>query len=72
MAELLVLAAESEQLELAHEIWTLADIDLPSAVTDDEKTKLVGLWLQAAALGHEVCLLIQAGSPVDAVVDATK
>ena len=66
MAELLVLAAESERLELAHEIWTLADIDLPSAVTDE--------WLQAAALGHEdfVCLLIQAGSPVDAVVDATK
>ncbi|CAE7032779.1 ASB12, partial [Symbiodinium sp. CCMP2456] len=71
MAELLVLAAESDQLEMAHQIWTRGGADLASALTDEEKLKLVGLGLQAAALGHEdfVRLLIEAKAPVDKLID---
>ncbi|CAE7300170.1 ACBP2 [Symbiodinium sp. CCMP2456] len=71
MAELLVLAAESEQLEMAHQIWTRGGEDLASALTDEEKLKLVHLGKQAAALGHEdfVRLLIEAKAPLDTVID---
>ncbi|CAE7682549.1 unnamed protein product, partial [Symbiodinium sp. CCMP2456] len=71
MAELLVLAAESEQLEMAHQIWTRGGEDLASALTDGEKLKLVRLGKQAAALGHEefVRLLIEAKAPLDKVID---
>ncbi|CAE7521317.1 CLIP3 [Symbiodinium sp. CCMP2592] len=67
MAELLVLAAEHDQLEMAHQIWTLGGGDLASSLTDEEKEKLVGLGMQAAALGHEdfVRLLIEAEAPID-------
>ncbi|CAE7521349.1 ANK3 [Symbiodinium sp. CCMP2592] len=70
MAELLVVAAEHDQLEMAHQIWTLGGGGLAAALTDEEKVKLVELGLHAAALGHEdfVRLLIEAKAPLDKVI----
>ena len=74
MAALLVEACETEQLQMAFELWTLGGDSVQEALGTEAKEKLAELGGRAAALGHVdyLQLLVDAGVPLDHCMEGSR